>query len=182
MEDPALPKVSPELAQAWTVLQRFCSSMNTTAKQNRKLDKEVLLDTMAPTIYRLLAMTGFESNSLDEAVRMGLLVFSSNVFLQCKDIKIPQRYLPEFCQRCFLSFDSPLSKCVDLSIWLLMIGKISFQNEVDQAWLASSLRLYIQSAGYQSWEELLPKLRSFLWIDFIHDSLGRRIFECVTSL
>lgn len=179
MEDSVLPNITGDLAQAWTTLQRFCSTVNETAEQNLRLDKDILLDTMAPTIYRLLDMGFSGDKPLDEAVRVGLLVFSSQVFLQCKDMKVPQRYLPEFCRSCFMKLDSRVHQ--DIALWLFVIGAISFQNEIDQEWIIPPLRRHIRSLGIRSWKALRKRLKGFLWIDFVHDGLGQAAFNSASS-
>jgi hypothetical protein len=62
-------------------MERFCWLMNLAAENKQRLPPEALLQIMASIMYRLLDMK-FEIGSPDEAIRLGLLAFSSNIFLQ----------------------------------------------------------------------------------------------------
>jgi hypothetical protein len=55
--------IDKNLARAWKVMKRFCSLINLAAESKRKLSEEILLDTMASVMYRLLHMR-FEIGSI----------------------------------------------------------------------------------------------------------------------
>ncbi|KAK6064269.1 hypothetical protein SCUP515_11867 [Seiridium cupressi] len=72
--------VSADLVQAWEYVMRFCSAINSAAENKRQLPKETLLNVMASVMYRLLHMKNFDKTSVNEAIRLGLLAFSSQIF------------------------------------------------------------------------------------------------------
>jgi hypothetical protein len=63
------------LSAAWVALQRFCSLVNLAAETHRMYPMEIVMDTIAAVMYRLLHMS-FPSGSIDEAIRLGLLSLS----------------------------------------------------------------------------------------------------------
>ncbi|KAF7168374.1 hypothetical protein CNMCM5623_001457 [Aspergillus felis] len=87
--------INADVQRAWTVMREFCSTINSATKRNRRLPKEILLNTMASVMYRLLGMKDFDPNSPDEAIRLGLLAFSSDTFLHFQNMKPPQTSFPQ---------------------------------------------------------------------------------------
>jgi hypothetical protein len=73
--------INEELTRAWIVISDFCSVINFAVESEQRISTETLLDTMSSVMYRLLDMS-FEANSSDEAIRLGLLAFSSGIFLK----------------------------------------------------------------------------------------------------
>ncbi|OQV02387.1 hypothetical protein CLAIMM_07592 [Cladophialophora immunda] len=124
-----------DLVQAWTFLKAFCSTVNSAAETNRQLPKETLLKAMAAVMYRLIQMSSFDPTSLDEAVRLGLLVFSSHIFLNWQDVRPRHTSLPHLYRTCLLTLKLPSMLTPQLLLWLLMVGSFSIFTPEDDAWL-----------------------------------------------
>ncbi|RDW84448.1 hypothetical protein BP6252_02038 [Coleophoma cylindrospora] len=170
-----------DLTTAWKVLQRFCRMINLAAETKYKFPQETLLHTMATVMYRLLHMQ-FAPGSVDEAIRLGLLAFSSNIFLQLQNVKPPYIYLPNAFRCCLLELQLPRERPSRLLLWLLFIGALSVFSDPDaDAWLKPWLQSEVQSSGVHSWRELREGLKSFLWIDIVHDKPGQRIFDSIVE-
>lgn len=178
--EPAQLNVNPALLQAWTVMMRFCSAINSAAKNNRRLPKETSLNTMAAVTYRLLHMDNLDDSSVDESIRLGLLAFSSHIFLRIQDVKPLYAYFPDAYRRCLSSVNFQKGTS-PLLLWLLMIGAISFFTPADHCWVIPRLRANIEACGLHNWNQLRHQMKEFPWIDILHDLPGQKVLESVFS-
>lgn len=169
--------INTELAEAWTFLQRFCSAINAAAESKRQLGKQTLLNAMASSMYRLLNMKNFDYTSIDEAIRLGLLVFSSHIFLTWQDISLPHPYLPNTYRTCLLNIKLPDTFPPQFLLWLLMVGALSIFTSADHSWLVPWVRASIELCEVRTWTELRVQLKVFPWIDILHDVPGKAIYE-----
>jgi hypothetical protein len=169
--------INAGLAQAWKFLERFCSTINSAAEHRRQLPKETLLNAMSSVMYRLLRMNSFDATSPDEAVRLGLLIFSSHIFLNWQDMKGPHTYLPHIYRSCLLNLKLPSILTSQLLLWLLMVGSLSVFTPADDAWLMPWMRVNIELCKAHSWGELRRQLQAFPWIDALHDTPAQSIFN-----
>jgi hypothetical protein len=151
------------------------------ADKNIKLSDQVLLNTMGSVMYALLRMN-FSTNPINEAIRLGLLAFCSHSFLERRGIHLPNGYLCKNYRTCFEDVNTQPRGASQVSLWFLMIGKISiFTSDTDDsAWIKSRLRENIGLNKDCSWPQLRLILKSFLWIDILHDAPGKTIFESVS--
>jgi hypothetical protein len=151
--------------------------VNSAAEKNIKLSDQILLTTMGSVMYALLRMN-FPTNPINEAIRLGLLAFCSHSFLERRGIRLPNGYLREnYYRTCFEDVNT------QVSLWFLMIGKISiFTSDTDDSatWIKSRLREKVGLNKDCSWPQLRLILKSFLWIDILHDAPGKTIFESVS--
>lgn len=179
---PAQLNINAELARAWTVMKRFCSSINSAAEHNRRLPKQTLLNTMAPVMYRLLNMNCLDPTSIDEAVRLGLLAFSSHIFLHWQGVKFPHTQFPKTYRSCLLNLKLPDESSPHILLWLLMVGAMALFAPAENAWLIPWVRVNIKLCGADNWSELRGQLKGFLWIDILHDKPGQAVFDFAVSL
>ncbi|KAI2465474.1 hypothetical protein F4781DRAFT_424738 [Annulohypoxylon bovei var. microspora] len=163
-----LSVLDTDIATAWRVTKQFALLVNHAADTQTKLPKEYLLDTMASVTYRLLHKSLlFSHGSLNEAMRLGILAFSSSIFLQWIGIRLPYTHLPAAYRDCLVSLNlesldlpfNTLAPVMDddsscnvnsppslwssqLLLWLLTIGHISvFDSSDGDAWLRVNLEL-----------------------------------------
>ncbi|KAL7941240.1 hypothetical protein V8C42DRAFT_335722 [Trichoderma barbatum] len=168
--------IDEELGHSWHAVRRFCAVINSAAEHKRRLPKEILLNTVAPIMYRLLNMT-FESGSFNEAIRLVQLAFSSHVFLHWQGVKYPHAYLPESYRHCLLTLKVPGGSSPHVLCWLLVMGTISIFSPADDVWLIPWIQVNLKLCEAESWNKLRHQLKQFLWIDILHDHLGKSIFD-----
>ncbi|KAI1625849.1 hypothetical protein EDD37DRAFT_648306 [Exophiala viscosa] len=173
--------IDADLVQAWSFLKTFCSTIDSAAEHKRQLPKEVLLNAMAPVMYRLLRMKSFDSSNVDEAVRLGLLIFSSHIFLSWQGVKSRHTYLPNTYRNCLLTLKLPSALPPQIFAWLLMIGSIAIFTTADDAWLMPWLRGNIELCEAHSWSEVREKLKECPWINFLHDEPGQARYDLAVS-
>ena len=171
-----LRDIDDELARAWRVMAGFCLVINLAAESKHRIATETFLDTMASVIYRLLDMTRFEAGSTEEAIRLGLLAFSSSVFLQWKQLGMSYDHLATTYRDCLAKL-----RCSNipsrLFLWLLMVGAVSVFGCADDNWLKPWLRVNIDPGKVESWSDMQDILKSLMWIGLVLDEPGKVVFD-----
>ncbi|KAI1461932.1 hypothetical protein F4805DRAFT_188175 [Annulohypoxylon moriforme] len=105
-DEPFLEILDADIATAWRVTKRFAILVNHAAEMQSKLPQDYLLDTMASVTYRLLHKSSqFPPNSLDEAMRLGILVFGSSIFLQWAGVRLPYTHFPAVYRDCLVNLN-----------------------------------------------------------------------------
>lgn len=166
------------VAKSWEVMQGFCSLVNLAAEAHGRIQWETLLSTMNSVVYRLLDRT-FDASSVNEAVRLGLLVFSTQAFLQWKLLKLAHTRLTTSYRVCLNRLRVSGSISPGLVSWLLMVGAISVFEQQDDSWLRPWLGETIETCGITSWAEMQTILESFMWIRLLQEEPGKRVFYSV---
>lgn len=174
-------EIDENLAQSWQFLRAFSAMINSAAEHKRQLPKETLLNAMGSSMYRLIHMR-FDPHSTDEAIRLGLLVFSFHIFLNWQGMKLPHGYLPSTYQTCLLNL-KPLSELPpQVVLWLLLIGSLAVFTAADDGWLTPWMRDTIDLCGRHDWDVLRGQLKDFPWIDILHDDSAQARFDVAISL
>ena len=168
--------IDADVARAWVVTRRFCLDINSAAHRHRQVSKEALLNTMGSVMYRLIRMDTFPNDSVNEALRLGMLAFLSNIFLSWQDVAVPHHHLSQAYQKCLQSLIVWKGVSPKLVLWLLVISAISVLSAEDM-WLLPSLRATTELCQASSWNELRGILKDFLWIDILHDRPGQALFN-----
>lgn len=175
---PGFPNLDSRIIQAWQTMTRFCSLVNLATKAHGRIPWDVLLATMTSVMYPMQYL-GFELGSLDELVRLALLVVSSHVFLQWRSVTVPFHHLATRYRHALLHLDSQNNLSASSSksnSWFFMIGAVALFTESDNHWLRPKLKAHLDNAGITSWAEMQTVLNSFLWVHVTHESLGQVIF------
>lgn len=180
LHHPGFPNLDSRIAQAWHTMTRFCSLVNLATEAHGHIPWEIFLATMASVMYPMQYLS-FEAGSLDELVRLALLVVSSHVFLQWRSITVPFHHLAATYRHALLDLDSrknlsSSSSSSRSNSWFFMIGAVTVFTEADNHWLRPRLKAHLDNAGIISWAEMQTALNSFLWVHVSHESLGQVIF------
>ncbi|KAJ5606584.1 hypothetical protein N7510_009365 [Penicillium lagena] len=174
-------RLDPELATVWAAMSEFCALMNEAAENTRfKISEEAFLHSMGSIMYRLLYQR-FEMGSLNETVRLGLLAFSSPIFLHWNRVELPDPQFTSAYREALAALGRMESNVEPRErLWLLMIGALSMYHEPDRvAWFRPWLRMDINLCGVFNWSDMRDLLGSFLWVGLVFDALGKELFESV---
>ncbi|KAK6831707.1 hypothetical protein RU639_002978 [Aspergillus parasiticus] len=171
-----LENIDDDLARSWSIMKRFCVLVNIAIGKQQRLSMEFFMETMTSVMYRLLQLK-FETGSIGEAIRLGLLAFSSHVFLQWRDIQRPYTQFSASYKESLVSLKSLNGVSSDIVLWLLTVGRISVFGISDDEWLKPWLRANSQLCTVHSWPAMRNVMESFLWISALHDKLGKDLFE-----
>lgn len=171
-----LDGLDDDIAKAWQFMASFCSSVNLAAEARGRIPWESFLSTMTSLMYSLLHMS-FDVNSVNEAIRLGLLSLSSHIFLQWKVARVTYAHLTVSYRKCLHRLECSNRISPHLLSWLLMVGAVSVFEQPDHSWLRPRLRASIESCGVESWSEMQDILGSLLWIPLVLEKPGKDFFD-----
>ncbi|RDW81822.1 hypothetical protein BP6252_02934 [Coleophoma cylindrospora] len=123
-----LENINHKIIGPWKSMKQFCSLISLISKAEGRISPETVLETMTSVIYRILNIS-FETGSKNELVRLGLLAFALNVFIQWRDIR--QSYT-QFSTAYLQELAAMNGLEPRLVLWLLTIGSISVFTETDK--------------------------------------------------
>ncbi|KAI2602160.1 hypothetical protein GGR54DRAFT_625575 [Hypoxylon sp. NC1633] len=165
-----------KLATAWRVMRRFCLLVNLGAQTQRVMPPDLIYDTMAAVMYRLLNM-GFDAGSVNEAVRYGLLAFCYHIFLQWQDIKPPYCNFLVGYQNCLLGLTRTNQVSSQLMLWLSTIGAISVFELSGESWLRELVQEHAARCQVKTLKKMQAILKTFLWIGLLDELAGSRVYD-----
>jgi hypothetical protein len=156
---------------------------NLAYQTNSKLSPELYNEMTISILYRL-ARLSCEDSDLQEMIRLGLLCFCSTVFMQRQHMEKPYGYLlnqtMSISRRLYGKNSHGLGD--PITFWLLMISAViaGAPDNCLPHWHALWLHESIELNNVGSWSQAKDVLRSIAWIDFVHDSAGKRAFDEAT--
>jgi hypothetical protein len=168
--------INDDLSTAWRAMRRFSLLVNLGTQTQGLIDPEIIRETMAAVMYRLLYMR-FTTGSLDEVVRLGLLTFSHHVFLQWHDIKTPYYDLATAYRNCLLDLRLTDMVSSQLMVWLLMTGANSLFDILDEVWLEESLREHAATCKVKTWKGMKELLKSFMWMPLLDEHRSKQVYD-----
>ncbi|PYI03947.1 hypothetical protein BO78DRAFT_373950 [Aspergillus sclerotiicarbonarius CBS 121057] len=178
--DPAFVReLDPGLARIWHIMQGFCAQINLTVESNGMIPEKDFLKTMASVMYPLLHMS-FDCGSRNEAIRLALLSYGFDIFLQWRTT-IPYANLATSYRRCLSGLVMRDDVSPELWIWLLTVGGLSVFVPSARSYFRQWLLYHLGGCGVHTWAEMRAILSSFMWIGLVHDRAGKDIFDSVLT-
>jgi hypothetical protein len=177
--DTSFENLDRNITMAWQFMKRFCSLINAAVEAQGRIPWKLFLNSMRSVMYRLLNIR-FDTGSMNEAIRLGLLLYSSNVFLQWKLVRLPFTHLTYSFRRCINLIETLDSPTPELYSWLLMVDAISvFKLLDDDPWLWPRLRASMESSSISSWNEMQTVLESLMWIRLLLDGPRKGVLDSI---
>lgn len=168
-------QMDDELGRLWSLMHEFCAMVNFATCSGYRISFDEFLSVMVSVSYRLLHMH-FEDKRANEAIRLGLLAFSSGIFLQWRQLGLIYSSLSSSYRRCLLEL-----KATDVSpefaLWLLMVGAVSVMDDTDIDWMRPLFVEKLEACHIRSWADMEAVMRSIMWVDSIHGRLGENVFK-----
>ncbi len=168
-----------KLRDCWKDIHAFSCLSNLAYQTTQKLSPETYNEMMISNFYRLTHLS-FEDDLSHEIIRLALLTFCSTLFLT-------RLYLGQPYERLFDLFSSTLSRlCQDpgtvvpdsITLWLMILHHVVADKESSsEAWESVQLSKAIALTRMDTWSQAHQVLRSIMWVDFVHDAPGRRVFD-----
>lgn len=181
--DAFVETLDPKIGNCWKDLHAFSCMSNLAYQTTRKLSPLTYNEMMISILYRLMYLS-FEEGSLQEAIRIGLLTFSSTIFLTRLYMRQPYEHL-------FNLFGSALFKlCNSTSIivpqpimlWLMVLYyMVAYDQPSPGDWQSVWLGKAISLTEVNAWPQARIVLKSVMWVDFVHDAPGKRAFEAAVQ-
>ena len=179
MAIPIASEANPDFVGVWWTLQDFCSLINGAVEAKRKLPESILLDLMISAVYPLVRGE-FAPDPVDEAFRLGLLTFCSHVLLKGPHARLPFLHLQSSYKTSIRYSAHTAGLSSHTLLWLLMIGAIAgFILEDSDSEESIYFREALVTCSIQSWQDLRDLLKSYFWIDILHDVPGQKIYDFV---
>ena len=167
--EPVLSALDWKLVNIWRDLGEFCRAANIASSTNRNLDPDLYQEVMISVFYRLMRLK-FPQGSIDEVLRLGLLAFSTTIFLGIRGIPMQYDSLVHDLVSALRAIDQSVSEIPsNLSLWLAYFARVMVFHEPEQAWLTSHLKDQLQSSNLSSCQAVRSLLKSLLWVDCLHD-------------
>lgn len=171
--------VDKKLHNALRDLHAFSCISNLAYQTTRKLSPDIYNEIMISILYRLTHLS-FESDPMQEAIRIGLLAVSSTMFMQRHFMEHPYEHLLNLYHKALLKLreSKDIEFPVPIVLWLAMLLYVVAHKESSPTdWLNVWLDKAILRADIDSWPQACEILRSIVWVDFIHDRRGKPAFE-----
>ncbi|KAF2707303.1 hypothetical protein K504DRAFT_492809 [Pleomassaria siparia CBS 279.74] len=169
--------VDSRLREVFQDAQQLVRLINEHFSKNTKFHGETFQNTISSVQTRLLILKDMLSSSLDECICLATLAFMTTTF-QIPDRKVPYRDLRKRLRKLHRPIPRATAGLQDLQLWVLFLSAISVLDD-DEVWLVE--RWGIVANGGMEWDNVRRRLQSVLWIDCIHDKLGREAYFKMTS-
>lgn len=162
----------------WLDLREFVKAINLAHQTGRNISTELFQEALISLQYRLQCLT-YNIQDLQETVRLSMLALSTSIFLEKDGIELRCTALAEELRTALqLVQYSANTDYLKLTLWLLVIGRVSvLDSPEDSCWLKAKLSTTSQALGLLSWKEARLVLKTFIWMDAMHDEPGKIIFD-----
>ncbi|KAH8205487.1 hypothetical protein TruAng_000393 [Truncatella angustata] len=116
---------------------------------------------------------------MESAYHIGLTTFMMTLFMQWDGRRIWHYPLVSRHLREVLEYEEMYGcgEYDNLLLWVMFIGGIWVLADPDGFWLLPKLRTLVRKLGIKDFEGVLKRLRSFPWINEMHDEAGRFIMD-----
>ncbi|GKU02784.1 hypothetical protein FLAG1_10206 [Fusarium langsethiae] len=162
------------LQNAFKDLRDFSALANKLSPTAQKLKPEAFQEIMLSIQYRLLQLDfSSDPDSLQEAIRVGLLAYESTIFLQIQKTKLKSETFELQFREAIQRIPVQGEAAANFKLWLLLVGSMMVFGGSEE-WLVQSIR---SLAGRQGWDEVRERVREIMWIDVIHDGPGREAYQ-----
>jgi hypothetical protein len=168
-----------KLRDCWKDVHAFSCLSNLAYQTTQKLSPETYNEMMISIFYRLTHLD-FEDDLSHEVIRLALLTYCSTLFLT-------RVYLEQPYERLFDLFSSTLSKLCQspcsvvpepIMLWLMILHRlVTYKEASSDAWENVRLNKALALTGTDTWSQAHQGLRSVMWVDFVHDVPGRKVFD-----
>lgn len=142
----------------------------------RKIPGEVYQETLISTQYRLVKLK-FDREDINELLRLGLLAFSSSVFLQGGGLRGRFGSLSTQLKSVISAVDWSDPIIRQLSLWFLFSGLVAAVTQEDDDVFMPLLQERFRESGQSSWTGVRGILKGFMWIDALQDKSGRQVYD-----
>lgn len=171
-----ISKWDSRLQNVYIDLRSFSKMADTLISARQKLRPELFQEIMLSSQYRLLFLENSLENDLaQEAMRLGLLAYESTVFLQAPGLRLESVLFAQQLRDAVENFVVVSRETADLKLWLLFIGAI-ITFDLRDPWLIEAIR---DLTFYQDWDAIRKRLKKIMWIDAVHDDLGKYVYEAM---
>ncbi|KAF2670596.1 hypothetical protein BT63DRAFT_478723 [Microthyrium microscopicum] len=182
---------NPELAAIYADLVAFARLANIALQTGTKINPLLFQEILISSMYRLLLLprttastnqpnaSACDQTPIVRALHTSLTATAANVFLQTGAIGMRFATLSAHQRRDICALDeSAIDEEKEMRIWMLVIARITAVDDSDDEWIMSRLSALLRSVKKSEWKEIRTMLKSFIWMDLVHDGPGQ---ECTKA-
>ena len=173
---PMTDNAEEKLAIIFHDLRCFTSAINANVRRHKRWESNSFQIIINSIQSRLLQLSSTPKQPLRECLRLGMLAFLTTTFV-VPGRRIPYTFLAERLQSAIqaLAEGEELSGHSTIRLWALMMGAISFLD-IESDWICAAWRAWLPTVA-MSWKQFRMQLMSVMWIECMHDELGRTVFQ-----
>lgn len=171
------PSPDPRLLTIWADIREFSSAANKATETGVKMTTSFFIKFVTSAPGRLVNLS-LEPGSIDELMRLCMMAYLKSVLIQIEGIGMKMTVLAEDLKAALLAQQRVHAPKLDeLLLWTLFVSAVSVFETSDKDWLSAMMMRTVSSLGLQTWGETRAVLKSFLWINMIFDTAGKRFFD-----
>lgn len=171
--DSLFGNLQPEIVSAWHALE----DLSHVANRCNMVPDTLILDAMVETGYRVFSCK-FDSASLDELMCLSLLALTCSIFLHWDQVTICYSHLATSYKKCVHMMLNNNQVSDTTMIRIVTAGELCICHR--DVWLRDAMHVYINHIGITSWTEMQAILKSFVWIDALHNKAGQHLYESIS--
>jgi hypothetical protein len=165
-----------KLCNVWADLSGFTRSANLAFQTGKKMDCVVFQEILISILYRLFLIDA-STSSFGKALHLGMLAFSTNIFLQSQGLVMPFEKLSAQLRDSLRDLqDLEDGSLIDFKLWLLFVARMFNVTEYRDSWLEPEIKRTLEVLKLVSWQNVRDKLKEYLWIGVLHDDSGKKSF------
>ena len=158
-------------------VQYFAHLMAQHKHTEFRLNARMFNDSLNSIQSRLFALEDEPLDVMEECLRLSLLALLSTT-LQLPSRKTSASHFKLRFQRQCLQLWKSGSTMEHIIFWILMVGLVSVFEE-DELWLVNIWQNL--SLSRLPWDEAKLELKNYIWVECLHDELGRKGFTALAS-
>ncbi len=176
--------VDQRLVSVFVDLQETATRINRHWAQYRLLESSTFEPLYGSILSRLLALNDCLEDTMSECLRLGLLAFLVITTFRVPDSRASRtskaksypHLATAFRKKC-RAIEASTPRLSALVFWLLIIGAMSVLDVEDEGWLVKKWNEVARSlGGERTWEGARVRLEGVLWMNRIHDDVGKETF------
>jgi hypothetical protein len=166
------------LVNVWIDLREFVKAINLAHQTGRNLSTELFQEALISLQYRLQCLA-YSIQDLQENFRLSMLALSTSMLLEKDGLELRCTALAKELRTALQLIECDVNNYgLKLTLWLLVVGRVSvLASPEDSCWLKAKISTTSQALGLASWKEARLVLKTFIWIDAMHDEPGKIIFD-----
>lgn len=166
--------LDPRLKDILTELRELTASVNKHAGDKRKITFKVFIPAFSSISARLLKLERILDRPIDECLCIGMLTFLVGFFQAPAKGSVFAHLIQRI--RTVATYGQSKGNNIPKSIsaWLLILAAMSVLD-LTETWLRET---WTGTMGLDlCWEDVDRMVHELVWIDSVHDNLGRRAFQ-----
>ncbi|KAJ9273845.1 hypothetical protein DTO212C5_124 [Paecilomyces variotii] len=166
------------LVNVWLDLRELTTGINLAHQTQCKVSSGLFQEALISVQYRLQHLS-YNVHDKQEVLRVAMLTLSIVLLIDIRGISIRYQHLAGKLRAALQSSEHDVNdQLLRLALWLLFVGRVSLLDGPEDAlWLGAKLLTISQTLGITTWPEARHILKSFMWVDGIHDKAGKDFFE-----